>query len=723
MTSQFRLANWLVNPLECTIVDVAQKRKIEPKAMDLLVLLAKADGKLLTRNQIFEALWKDQIIADHVLYNLIANLRKNLNYDPQHKEFIVTSPKKGYKLFHPVRWVTTENTSNQTSFTNKNKQRYAFLSPRYLVVSIFVFSVLMVISNGLFDTTEQPLSNTQPSIAVLPFDVFDGLEDTHYFADGLAEEIIHQLTVIPELKVIARTSSFAFRNKGLDTFELAEKLDVSYILEGSVRREAQQLRITVQLINANQGNHVWSKVFSASDQNLFVLQQQISIAVAESVMPPDTQIAQQQLRRHPTFGDAYMHYLRGSAKTNRGTPEDYANSILEYKKAIALDPNYALAHVALALNTLVLLQYQMMTPEEAEQTATTAINNALRIQPNLPIAHVSKGLYWLNNHQYDKAELAFRRALSLDPTLALAHHNYGYMLWLQDDHQGALRQFQQALAQNPMSAITNFAVADSLLATGKLADALKQYQHCIVLLPDYPACRLGLANFYRLTNKINLAKEHMDKAAQMLPEDNIYWLSANALQQWFEGNIEDAQNNLKLLKRYEGGGFFELYLAALFSWNKGHTEDWRREMMQNHQQWPQNPSAAISYGLAAYMNNECDIALTEYENALSKQIDSYGKFNVIALGTSHVINMADCYKRNNNQPKFKEMLKIFSTQLTEFELNDFSVPGVNLVQAKYLYFQGDKRSANEILKNLEQSQWPLIWLAKVDPVLKNISSK
>lgn len=721
MSEQFRLANWLVNPLECTIEDNAEKRKIEPKAMDLLLLLAKADGELLTRDQIFEALWRDQIIADHVLYNLIANLRKNLNHDPQHSEFIVTRPKKGYKLFHPVEWVSKRNSLYETSLVNENKNKYAILSGSYLIPSFFALCALIVSAYWLLDKSDRPALVSQPSIAVLPFDVFDGLEDTHYFADGLAEEIIHQLTVIPELKVIARTSSFAFRGKGLDTFELAEKLGVSYILEGSVRRESQQLRITVQLINANQGNHVWSKVFSASDEKLFVLQQQISIAVAESVMPGEIQIAQQQLRRHPTFGDAYMHYLRGSAKTNRGTPQDYAESIEEYKKAIALDPNYALAHVALALNTLVLFQYQMLPPDEAKRTATAAIDNALRINSNLPIAHVAQGLYWLNFNQFNKAEVAFRQALSLDPTLALAHHNYGYMLWLQDDHQGALVQFQKALAQNPMSAITNFAVADSLLATGKLADALRQFQHCIVLLPDYPACRLGLANFYRLTDQISLAKEHMDKAAQMLPEDNIYWLSANALQQLFEGNIEYAQSNQKLLKRYEGGGFFELYLAALISWNKGQADSWQKEMLQNYQQWPDNSSASISYALAAYIVDDCKTALVVYEEALKGNLDLYGKFNVIAVGTSHVLNMADCYKRESNEVKSKEMLDLFASQVIDFELTDINVPGLKFLHTKYYQLKGDKASSISTLKSLERSNWSLIWLRHIDPVVKRVA--
>ena len=221
--------------------------------------------------------------------------------------------------------------------------------------------------------------------------------------------------------------------------------------------------------------------------------------MVDSLLPDYGKIPSGKLRIHPQHGDAYMHYLRGSAMVAKATTKAIEKGIKEFELAIKLQPDYALAHVSLALNTMVLYQHRVIDSKEARAIAQTAIDRALTEDPYLALAHTAQGLLHINYDEFFAAEAAFITALNLEPTLPLAHHNYGYLLWLQDKHQQALDHFQMALASNPMSAITNFAVADSLFTTGQLNDALKQYQHCVALLPDYPACHMGIANFYRFT--------------------------------------------------------------------------------------------------------------------------------------------------------------------------------------------------------------------------------
>ncbi|MCP4271355.1 MAG: hypothetical protein GY781_05230, partial [Gammaproteobacteria bacterium] len=279
MNKEFSIGYWRVDPTQGLLQGEQHSKTLEPKAMELLIVLTKAEGKLVSREEIIKAVWPDQVISDYALNTLIANLRKNLADHDNPPEYIQTRPKLGYNLAVKVVWHTKsadiENSSTAINPDNtelNNASVSAGIRPksrfsRFLALAISLVS-LAAVAIKFFPVapSSTPSSSliTNPSIAVLPFDVFDGEADTGYFADGLAEEIIHQLAAVPELNVISRTASFSFRGKQANVDEIAQKLKVDYLVEGSVRSDAQSMRITVQLIKTADASHQWSKVFSAA---------------------------------------------------------------------------------------------------------------------------------------------------------------------------------------------------------------------------------------------------------------------------------------------------------------------------------------------------------------------------------------------------------------------------------------------------------------------------
>ena len=301
----------------------------------------------------------------------------------------------------------------------------------------------------------------QPSVAVLPFTIISADKEDEYFSDGLAEEIINALAHIPGLNVTARTSSFSFRGKNLDIRKVAEMLDVQTLLEGSVRRAGNRIRVTAQLINAENGYHLWSERFDREMADVFAIQDEIAQAIASSLkvrLSPESLGA----RRYTPNISAYEAFLQGRHFLRRGTPESFRSALVCLDKAIALDPHFALAHSELASCHRLLASLGDTPTREALLNARMAAQRALVIDPALPEAHAHLAAIALFlDYDWRTAEHHFQLAMSHDPIPSEVNHLYGffYLMPLGRLHDAA-REMERSLKTDPLNleCLTQYAV-------------------------------------------------------------------------------------------------------------------------------------------------------------------------------------------------------------------------------------------------------------------------
>jgi TolB-like protein/DNA-binding winged helix-turn-helix (wHTH) protein len=437
--SVFRLGQWRVNPELDEIYRDGATVKLEPRTMRVLICLAEHHGEVVSVNQLLDTVWEGLVVTQFSVYRAIAILRRALEDDPREPTYIASVPRRGYRLVAPIaadaktqdppQLPAEPQAEAETSQERAQaKDEFPQLVPAGQIVkrrfglrfgSIAI--ALLVLGSSLWwfflrpgrerpaaapavyapstagpnDTTRAVLAPPSHSVAVLPFTNLSGDPKQEYFSDGMTEELINALSQIDALKVIARTSSFSFKGKDTDAGTIARKLNVAAILEGSVRRSGNKVRVTAQLVNAANGFHLWSRDYDRDLNDVLALQTDIATAVAHELQ---TQLLADEAPRIELGGTrtpaAFDAYLRGSqAYGTYHEEEDLHTAITNYTEAIRLDPNYAKAFAARALALNELAGWWMTTGQEAVQEAYSKVqadaHKAIELAPELGEAHLA----------------------------------------------------------------------------------------------------------------------------------------------------------------------------------------------------------------------------------------------------------------------------------------------------------------------------------------------
>jgi len=317
------------------------------------------------------------------------------------------------------------------------------------------FQSITQVKDALLATTNgvgPPVERT-PSIAVRPFANMSADKENEYFSDGLAEEIINVLAHLPGLRVIARTSAFAFRGKQQDIRKIAEALGVSTILEGSVRSAGNRIRVTAQLISAGNGSHLWSERYDREMTDVFAVQDEIAAAITR-VLQVKLSVAPAALRRYVPNLPAYEAYLKARHHWAKVTPESLARSKECYEHAIALDPGFALAHIGLADYYLLVTAAAGLVPaHEAMPLVRACAKKALDIDSSLPEAHALLGVVAaVYEYDWENAKLLFRLAMARDPVPLQVHHWYGWF-YLEPMGEDAVETLERVLQEDPLNRV------------------------------------------------------------------------------------------------------------------------------------------------------------------------------------------------------------------------------------------------------------------------------
>ena len=349
------------------------------------------------------------------------------------------------------------------------------MAPAWLTVVGLMVGILSV-GTYLYVRKTPPADNNKSisSIAVIPFVNASNDLSVEYLSDGLSESLINSLSQIPELKVTARSSSFKYKGKEFDQKEVAKALGVEAILTGRVLQHSDKLVVNVELINAQDATQLWGEQYNRNASDLLAVQDEISYKILEALRLHLTPVEQQRLAKPQTANlEAYELLLKGRFYWSKGTTENQKKAIELFKQAIAVDPDYALAHAELSLGYNALVNANVLEQKEFIPKAEAAAHKAIALDENLVEAHLALAVIKTNAWEWENAERELKRAIELNPNLALAHRNYTFFLMIQGRYEEAAAEAKRVRELDPLWTGNNNVTVYGLMLAGQKDEALK----------------------------------------------------------------------------------------------------------------------------------------------------------------------------------------------------------------------------------------------------------
>jgi TolB-like protein/DNA-binding winged helix-turn-helix (wHTH) protein/Tfp pilus assembly protein PilF len=495
-----------VLPLTSEIQGPAGSVHLEPKVMEVLVALARQPGHVVERDTLLSEVWGARgAVSDEPLTRCIAELRRALGDSPRAPSFIQTIPKRGYRLICeagpleqpgarlPALEATAAETSSMTgavlrpaaletaSTGNRLGRRNAKIAGAGVLLLAFVATGITLLTDRLpspvADDAARAGAIAPNTIAVLPFaNVGDAPDDSH-FSEGLADEILNRLSKVPGLRVVARTSSFAFRNQDLDIRSIAERLRVAYVLEGSVRRSGDDMRIAVQLVDADRGYQLWSETYDGEIGEIFPVQDAIANTIVtrlHDVVPGLPQQAAINTRAPTDDPAAYELLLRGRQQLNRRDEQSLRRSIALFTDAIERDPGFGQAYTDLATAYVLLPSYSSELPDEMYDMAMATL--AAGIEHDESVRQAMQGLLALiaySRWDWSAAEIAFRSALEQPGSNSDVLVWYSQFLSSVGRPAESLQQAQRAKEIDLLSPVVNHRLSVAYMWVDEDAEAMR----------------------------------------------------------------------------------------------------------------------------------------------------------------------------------------------------------------------------------------------------------
>jgi len=448
--------------------------KLERIPAELLRLFLEQKEQLVTRDQIIERIWGKGVFldTDNSINAAVRKIRQVLKDDPARPRFVQTITGRGYRFISPVTDPQGPSVKEPVSQPSRTLEVLPEKQPAALPrrsfrpwAALFGIGISLLLALGAYVEWSRFQPRSQPStgrrmLAVLPFENMTGDASQDYFSDGLTEEMIAQLGRLDSehMGVIARTSVMRYKHSQKQLEQIGRELGVQYVLEGSVRRDSEKVRITAQLIQMKDQTHLWSRQYDRDLSNLLTLQGEIAQELADEIQltlgDQKRNGPAHQASGSPKTYEAYESYLKGRYFLNKRTSESLRLAIEYFQQAVAMDPNYARGYAGLADAYALISGYNLTPRTESMPRARAAALRALEIDDQLAEAHNSLALV-AENYDWDwqTAEKEFRRAIQLDPNYATAHQWYAEYLAYQGRFNEALSESERARQLDPLSLI------------------------------------------------------------------------------------------------------------------------------------------------------------------------------------------------------------------------------------------------------------------------------
>jgi len=526
---------------------------LSDQPFQVLKTLLDRPGELVTRDDLRERLWSAETFVDfeHGLNAAVRRLREALGDSADVPRFIETLPRRGYRFVAPViHPPATEEASSRPEEPTKSEAlpttAVTLARPPTRARALAVIAMVLLIAGAVLwvfgyrsRTTvrgESAAASGRSMLAVLPFANLTGDADQEYIGDGMTEELIAQLGRMDpsRLGIIARTSAMQFKKTTKRANEIGADLGVGHVIEGSVRTTGDRVRIAVQLIDTRSQSQLWAEQYEGDSKDLLTLQRDVAEAIARQISARLGIVRANgtgEARRHSTVAAAYEHYLRGRYHGRQDTTDGLHKAMQDFRRAIELDPSYALAYSGLADTYALLGSYGVLPMGEAYPRGRAAARKALELDDTLGEAHnslaaISADFYW----EWADAERHFKRAVELSPNDETAHASYSSYLATMGRHEEALTFATRARDLDPVSpsALHNLGVVHYFAR--RYDDAITQFRETLDLDPAHGGSYVMLGRVYVAKGLADRAVGELERARALLgPRPDVVTTTAYAL--------------------------------------------------------------------------------------------------------------------------------------------------------------------------------------------------
>ena len=581
-----------------------QPIKLTKLSFKVLQVLVQAAPALLSHDDLIDQVWgTNRVITLDNLSQRMKTLRQSLGDDPNEPIYIEGLRGEGYRLVPEVRIRPSETAAAGPSETASHDS--VRTKPRMIVTGLVVILAGLLawfavdrpnLTEGESATTtansapaEVPaaLRERQPAIAVLPFANLSDDPSSLFFTDGIHDDLLSRISQIQDIKTISRTSVMTYRDSKKKLGTIATELGVSTILEGGVQRSGDQVRINLQLIDAESDVHLWAQTYTRklTAENVFVVQAEITEAVAGALQAVLSEDEQKQVEKLPTTNlQALDAYFMGNQYFNQATSEGYTQAILAYQEAIKFDPEFALAYSKQALALLEQVWFSGLPNEAQLELSRPLIDRAILLDPQSSEVFTALGRWYAHSGDIEAAEQAYDQAMALGPNNVIALVNYGHLVrWNKADPESALEIYRRATELDPQNISLGIQVVDVMSSLGQIDEGIRILEDLIEVHPDSVAGYRTLAELY------SAGKFRHDKGIR-------------ALRRAFELDPEHPMNS---------------YMNAAMHWRLGDYDNTTLWMNHIASLVPDPEEARVYRGWAFLAQGNIDRAREEFDNSNS----------------------------------------------------------------------------------------------------------
>jgi len=564
------------------------KLRLQGQPLQVLAALLKHPGELVTREELRAQIWQADTFVDfdHSLHNAIARIREVLGDSAETPRYIETLPRRGYRFVAHVEGISTREPERSAETVQPSEAPAPLArSKARAALAVALFTLVMIaLALWLLPAISHRTTAVPPmrSIAVLPLDNLSGDPSQEYFVDGMTDELITDLAKVGALRVTSRTSVMRYKGTKKSLPEIARELNVEGIVEGSVTRSGNRVRVTAQLLHAPEDQHLWAETYERDLGDVLKLQSEVAQAIAQQVRAQLTPQQQDRLGSvRQVNPEAYDAYLRGRYYlTNQFTTAQPLNRAKGYfEESIRKDPNFALAYSGLADSYAFLAYFRQVPPESAYQSATDALRKASALDDSIGEIHDTRAvLSWRYKWDLDTAEQEFNRAIALAPSYSCAHEDHAVYLgfvgrradalaevaksneldpgpssamaesatyYQLRDYERLVEASRRGVASNPKEWVEYYNLGVGYEGTGKLLEAISEYQKAVELSAGDQDATAALAHAYAVIGKKAEARKILRDLQQ---KANISYISPYLLATIYAG-LGEKDRAFELLQR------------------------------------------------------------------------------------------------------------------------------------------------------------------------------